>query len=135
MDRSLILETTFLIDFERERRSGGGTALEFLKGRADHRLCITHTIAGELAGGTSLANGERWEAFIAPFRMLKWDKRVDWQYGRIFRYLKSQGRLIGANDLWIAATAIRYGCPVVSANTEHFRRVPDLEFLEYRRSQ
>ena len=132
MERSLILETTFLIDFERERKSGEGATLTFLRGRSDHRLLITHTIAGEMACGSSLSARKRWEAFVKPFRILVWTPEVDWRYGQIFSYLKSQGLMIGANDLWIAATAIVYGCPVVTANTDHFSRVPNLEILSYR---
>ena len=40
--------------------------------------------------------------------------------------------LIGANDLWIAATGLAYGCPVVTANQAHFERVPGLVVLGYR---
>ena len=96
------------------------------------RLLITHTIAGEMACGASLATADRWMSFCRPFHTLKWRPEVDWRYGQIYRYLQGQGRLIGANDLWIAATALVYGYPVVTANKEHFRRVPELEVLTYR---
>jgi len=132
MEHSLILETTFLIDFERERRRREGPTLDFLSGNADRRLLITHTIAGELACGVSLSSTDRWKAFIRPFRILQQNAEVDWRYGQLYRYLKEQGRLIGSNDLWIAATALVHGCPVVTANADHFRRVPDLEVLTYR---
>ncbi|HKK17177.1 MAG TPA: type II toxin-antitoxin system VapC family toxin, partial [Opitutales bacterium] len=115
MERLLILETTFLIDLERERRSGGGPAIEFLKGNVDCQLWITHTIAGELACGASLSTAKRWSAFCRPFRTLEWTPEVDWRYGQLYRYLKGQGRLIGSNDLWIAATALVHACPVVTA--------------------
>jgi predicted nucleic acid-binding protein len=39
--------------------------------------------------------------------------------------------LIGSNDLWIAATALAYGMPVVTHNVEHYRRVPGLEVMAY----
>lgn len=132
MERSLIIETTFLIDFERERRSGEGATLAFLKANPEYRLWITHTIAGELASGISLSAQKRWESFIQPFCILEWTPAVDWRYGQLYRYLKAQGRMIGVNDLWIAATALVYACPVVTANGEHYRRVPDLEVLTYR---
>ena len=132
MDRAVILETSFLIDFERERLLGKGPTLDFLSQHGDHQLLVTHTIAGELASGLSLADLERWEAFIRPFTLLNWTTRVDWEYGRSFRYLKRQGMLIGANDLWIAATGLAYGCPVVTANQAHFERVPGLVVLGYR---
>ncbi|MFP4156243.1 MAG: hypothetical protein ACLFU4_01340 [Opitutales bacterium] len=44
MERALILETTFLIDWERERRKGRGPCMDFLGRHADYQLLITHTI-------------------------------------------------------------------------------------------
>lgn len=132
MENALILETSFLIDFERERRSGKGPSLDFLAANPDRLLLITHTIAGELASGVSISSGDRWQRFIRPFRILKMTPEVDWRYGQLCLYLKNQDRLIGVNDLWIAATALVYACPVVTANDAHFRRIPDLEVLTYR---
>jgi predicted nucleic acid-binding protein len=56
---------------------------------------------------------------------------VSWHYGRAFRHLHDNGQLIGANDLWIAATGLAYRMPVVTRNLEHFRRVPGLEVDSY----
>jgi tRNA(fMet)-specific endonuclease VapC len=92
-------------------------------------LFVTHTIAGELASGTSLSKRERWRTFLKPFKVLPWTEAVDWEYGQAFRYLRAQGLLIAANDLWIAATGLAHGCPVVTAKTDHFNRVPGLEVL------
>ena len=48
-----------------------------------------------------------------------------------FRYLRDNGLLIGPNDLWIAATGLVTGMPVVTRNEAEFRRVPELEVLGY----
>jgi tRNA(fMet)-specific endonuclease VapC len=56
---------------------------------------------------------------------------VSWQFGRAFRHLRDNGNLIGANDLWIAATGLAYEMPVVTRNVEHFKRVPGLEVESY----
>jgi len=132
MAKSLILETTFLIDLERERnRSKRGMAHGLLKTHEDCRLFITHTVAGELAAGKSLSERLRWREFIAPFRILDHSPEVDWQYGKTFRYLQENNCLIGTNDLWIAATALAYQLPLVTRNRDHFRRVPHLEIVAY----
>jgi predicted nucleic acid-binding protein len=36
-----------------------------------------------------------------------------------------------ANDLWIAATALANGMPVVTRNVKHFQRVPGLSVISY----
>ena len=133
MGARLILETTFLIDLERERRRGaGGPAHEALARAASDRLFVTFTVAGELAAGASLSDRAAWESFLAPFHVLPCTRDVCWEYGRVFRHLQQNGILIGANDLWIGATALAHGMPVVTANAEHYRRLPGLEVVAYR---
>ncbi len=133
MGRSLILETSFLVDFERENNRGApGPALSFLEAHEDDRLYITFTVAGELAAGLSLADRARWQEFVAPFHVLAFNHDVAWEYGRTWRYLQANRLLIGANDLWIAATGLAYRMPVVTRNAAHYGRVPDLQVESYR---
>ncbi len=93
---------------------------------------MTFTVAGELAAGVSLGERAAWESFPAPFHVLPCTRDVCWEYGKAFRHLQQNGLLIGGNDLWIAATALAHGMPVVTANAEHYRRVPGLEVVGYR---
>jgi len=54
--RSLILETSFLVDLEREHNRGAlGPAIAFLEANSEARLYLPFIVAGELAAGTSLA--------------------------------------------------------------------------------
>ena len=132
MGRQLILESTFLIDLEREHQRGRpGGAIEFLEAQEDARLYLPFVVAGELAAGISMRERARWEAFVAPFYVLPSTPDVSWHFGRAFRHLRDNGNLIGANDLWIAATGLAYGMPVVTRNADHFRRVPGLEVESY----
>lgn len=132
MGRSLIVETSFLIDLEREHNRGTpGRAVAFLEQNGDARLYLPFIVAGELAAGLSLADRSRWEAFLAPFYVLASNADVSWEFGRAFRYLQENGRLIGGNDLWIAATGLAYRMPVLTRNVEHYRRVPGLDVESY----
>jgi tRNA(fMet)-specific endonuclease VapC len=130
--RALILETTVLIDLEREHHRGSpGPAVGFLESNGDARLYLSFIATGEFAAGISMRDRARWEAFLSPFYVLPSTAEVSWQYGRTYRHLQDNGTLIGANDLWIAATGLAYQMPVVTRNVEHFRRVPGLEVESY----
>lgn len=132
MGQTLILETSFLIDLEREhQREAPGRATAFLETRDDARLYLPFVVAGELASGASLSQRQEWESFLAPFYVLPPNADVSWHYGQTFRHLRNGGQMIGTNDLWIAATALAYRMPVVTRNEEHFRRVPHLEVQSY----
>ena len=132
MGRALILESTFLIDLERAHQRGvAGSAVAFLEANQEARLYLPFVVAGELASGISMRDRARWEAFLAPFYVLPSTPEVSWQFGRAYRHLRDNGNLIGANDLWIAATGLAYEMPVVTRNVEHFKRVPGLEVESY----
>ena len=132
MGRQLILESTFLIDLEREHHRGRpGPAVAYLAGNPDARLYLPFIVSGELAAGVSMRDRSRWESFLAPFYVLASTPEVCWHYGRAFRHLRDTGNLIGSNDLWIAATGLAYQMPVVTRNPTDFRRVPGLEVEGY----
>jgi len=129
----MILDSTFLVDLEREvHRGEEGGATRFLSKYSNLPLAITFTIAGELAAGSSLgADRKKWEAFIRPFQFLDYEHSVAWWYGGIYRELKDKGGMIGANDLWIAATAMAHDRPLVTRNHREFSRVSGLVVHSY----
>jgi len=132
VDHAIVLETTFLVDLDRERsQEREDRCRRLLREHKDHRLFITDTIAGELASGLTLSGRETWESFIAPFRILAHIPDINWKYGVLFRHLSENGLMIGANDLWIAATCLAYDIPVVTRNTAHFKRIPELRVIGY----
>ncbi len=132
MGEALILDTSVLIDLEREHSRGRpGKALAFFEAHAEARCYVAFMTAGELAAGKSLSNRDTWQDFLAPFYVLPSTPDVAWEYGRAFRHLSKTRQMIGANDLWIAATALAHGMPVVTADVKHFERVPGLDVRKY----
>ena len=123
----LILDTNFVIAAEREAvRGAAGRADAFLAQRPGELFYITFTVAGELACGQSASVRRDWENLCRPYPVLPWSLEVSWYYGEVYRELARHGRLIGTNDLWIAATALAHGFGLVTNNDSEFRRVPGL---------
>jgi tRNA(fMet)-specific endonuclease VapC len=90
---------------------------------------ITH---GELCYGAckSRRREEAQEVLRELARMipvLPISPQVGHRYGEIRSELENSGRLIGNNDLWIAAHALALGVVLVTNNTREFARVPGLE--------
>jgi predicted nucleic acid-binding protein len=129
----VILDSTFLVDLEREeRRKVAGGATAFLESRPAERLAITFTIAGELAAGATLgANRDAWRQFLQGFRSYGYTEEVGWRFGAVYRTLRDGGCLIGANDMWIAATALAWDEALVTRNVAEFRRVSGLRVFGY----
>lgn len=126
----MIFDTNILIQLERETRRGeDGSAIKFMRSLPATRMCITPTIAGEFACGLSMAKHEKWLEFLSPFEVLPITQDVTWQYGQIYQKLSSIGKIIGTNDLWIAATALAHSVPVATNNVREFSRVKGLEVI------
>lgn len=133
MARALSVDSSFLIDLERERRrSETGPAHRFLRREADAELCIAAIALGELMEGYADPDHPVLWSMRRGHRVLSADEEVAVTYGHIARELRARGSLIGVNDLWIAATSLHHELPLVTSNVDHFTRVTGLEIIEYR---
>lgn len=128
------LDTTFLIDLQRERlrQETDGPAHRFLSADADIELFLSATALGEFAERFESADDPLLRVARELHVLLPIDEETALVYGRVTRSLRDRGRLIGTNDLWIAAASIRHELALVTANVAEFRRVDGLEVIPYR---
>ncbi len=66
------------------------------------------------------------EQFVQDFASLPFDDSAALHYGRIKAHLQKSGRIIGPNDLMIAAIAVANDLVLVTHNRREFERVPGL---------
>jgi tRNA(fMet)-specific endonuclease VapC len=69
--------------------------------------------------------------FTAPIQIAEFDSRSAVSYGAIRSKLESMGRLIGPNDLIVAATTLSNGGTLVTHNVKEFSAVPGLLFEDW----
>ena len=67
------------------------------------------------------------QKMFAPVNILPFTSTDATYHGAIRKHLKDQGKMIGALDMLIAAHAVSRGLIVVTNNTEHFGRIPQLK--------
>lgn len=128
---ALIFDTTFLIDFQRERKSGTGKAHTFLRVCAESLAFLPVTAYGEFAEGFESLGDPNFLHVVDSFEILPVTESVAGIYAELARKLRGNGNLIGSNDLWIAAIAVEKRLPLVTRNLEHFSRIPGLEVRSY----
>lgn len=124
-------DTTFLIDLSRELGRSSGAVHDFLHEHRPDDFAVSVTVLGEFAAGFADLGGKVFLGLKSRFRLLNLGEEDAWHYREIFRFLKARGQLIGANDLWIAAAALRNAAPLVTRNSQEFLRVPGLKVLTY----
>lgn len=130
----LSFDTSFLIDLQRERsrRETDGPAHRFLGRSPDSQLFLSAVALAELAEGFVSSEHPIVRAVREQHTLLAIDEETALIYAGVVRDLRSRGRLIGTNDLWIGASSLRFRLPIVTADVEHFRRIDGLEVMGYR---
>ena len=102
-----------------------------IDGTGDANLLVCSVVKAELAFGAAgsrdpiKARAEQ-HRFLSQFVSLTFDDAAAQIYGNIRHDLTRTGRLIGGNDLLIAAIALANGVTLVTHNTSEFSRVPGL---------
>ncbi len=72
------------------------------------------------------------ESFLSAFQQVAFTDGQVSRYARVWADLAKAGQIVDFPDLWIAATALDRGCPVITRNGRHFNRVPGLQVIEYK---
>ncbi len=74
---------------------------------------------------------ETWlDELVLSCKILEIDERTTLQYALIREELKRAGRLIPANDVWIAALAIQHELPILSRDG-HFDSVSKIQRISW----
>lgn len=123
-----LLDTNVCIEILRGRNSVLKTRLAT---RSLDELVLCSVVWAELQCGARLAQNPpqelaRLQDAFGHWPRLSFDDSVAEAYGEIRAHLQRAGRLIGGNDLLIAAIAQTNGLTLVTHNTGEFTRVPTL---------
>lgn len=124
--RAVIYDTNFLIALQGRNKRLSATEAKLWIGRHETGMMyIPRIVALEFSSGfTSDAGAAQ---FLGLFTVLPMGEGVLSESLRVMRALHAKGQGIGAADSIIAATALRYGLPLVTDNVKHFRRIEGLD--------
>ena len=67
---------------------------------------------------------------LTPLPVVPYTEQTAYEHARIWAQLEASGRMIGAYDLLVAATALERGSEVATFNRRHFDCVPGLKVIE-----
>lgn len=124
-----MLDTNIII-YAKNRRPD--SVLKKLKEFIPSDLCISSISLAELEYG--IANSSKPDQnrlalslFLSGIEIMPFSSDAAKEYGLIRKQLSDSGKLIGANDLLIAAHAKSLGLTLVTNNTDEFMRIKGLE--------
>jgi tRNA(fMet)-specific endonuclease VapC len=122
------LDTNTCVDF---MRGNPAAIIKAFQRHSPADIIIPSIVLAELLLGAELSNKpeinrELVYSMIRPMRVVDFNAESARVYADIRKYLQREGRIIGPNDLIIAATAISNQAILVTDNTREFSRVPGL---------
>ena len=99
-------------------------------------VCISVVTKSELLYGVEVSPRRQQDeaalnAFLNYVEVLDFPDNASSHYAQIRAQLKKSGKMIGANDLFIAAHARSLGLTLVTHNTQEFRRVHRLAIEDW----
>lgn len=126
----VLIDTSVLIEAERDDKVLGQLP-------ADEPHAISVITVSELLHGVHRASPDRVrirrqvvvEALLGAIEQLPITPRVARLHAQLWAELQAKGEMIGAHDLWIAATALTHGLRLATTNTGEFKRIAALELL------
>jgi len=99
-------------------------------------VCVSVVTKSELLYGVEVSPRRQQDeaalnAFLNYVEVLDFPDNASSHYAQIRAQLKKSGKMIGANDLFIAAHARSLGLTLVTHNTQEFRRVNRLAIEDW----
>jgi predicted nucleic acid-binding protein len=128
---AVLIDTDMLVDRER-----GVANPEVENAIGDEDRAISVITVSELLHGVYRASGAqrtRRRAFVehvlAGMRAIEITEQIARVHADAWAQLAAKGQLIGAHDLWIAATALAHGMGLATGNASEFQRIPGLRVI------
>jgi len=130
----LMLDTCIFIEAEKTQN-----AIDFDQWELYGDACMSVITVSELLMGVYLADTKARkikrsafvEAIIHHVPVIDFTIEVARLHAELYAFLASKGKLIGAHDMLIAATALAHGHAILTANHREFTRVPGLKVVHY----
>ena len=122
-----LLDTNIVSDLVRNPQ---GQVATRIREAGETQVSTSIIVAAELRYGAAKRGSARLtaqvEAVLSAMEVLAFEEPADSVYGILRAHQEKKGRLVGGNDLLIAAQAISLGFTLVTANLREFARVKDL---------
>lgn len=136
MSDRYLLDTNIISEIVRQ--GGGSVVLGRITGIGETNICTSAIVASELRYGAAKKGSEllseKVERALRNIDILPYAAGASHTYGTLRTSLERAGRVIGANDMLIAAHALSLGAILVTDNIAEFARIQGLRVENWLRA-
>ena len=123
-----LLDTNWLIQL----LAGHQETTTFHRHLHPEQIAVSSITVGEIydvafAYANPQAHLSSFRQFLAPFTLLTLNDAIMETFAEVRSYLRRRGELISDFDILIGATALHHDLTLLTYNTRHFKRIPDLK--------
>ncbi len=128
---AVLIDTGLLVDRERGIANPTVDRAIGIEERAISVITVSELLHGvHRASGAQRARRSAFvEHILAGISAIEITDQIARVHAEVWSQLAAKGQIIGAHDLWIAATALAHGMSLATGNTDEFRRVPGLQVI------
>jgi tRNA(fMet)-specific endonuclease VapC len=124
----MVIDTNIFIEHLRAKQKSTTKLVQLLND--GNRLFISSVTVYELySGAITPEKANRVHYLIEDIPVLTFNYDIALKAAQIFRQLKAKNQLIEFRDIFIAATCINEGLPIVTLNRKHFERIEALQII------
>jgi len=123
----MVADTSIFISFLRAKEKAK-TKLYLLPDQTELHIS-TVTLYELLMGATDDVKKEDIRILTQPLTILPLTKPVAEKSAEIYHALRKRSKLIEFRDIFIGATALVHGLPLLTHNAKHFDRIDGLSFI------
>jgi len=126
-DRSLLVDTSILIDYFRKQNKKQTTLYQLVE--KEYRLHISTITYFEYIAGSNNRDFDQYT--LTKYTIIPFDQAQALRASALFQELKQQNQLIEFRDIFIASCAIELDMPLVTSNLKHFERFKQLVLFKW----
>jgi len=122
-----MVDTSVLIDYYRKTDKENSVWIGLV--RQGYEFVISSITKYEIYTGASESQLGFWDNVLKFVRVISFDESAADLASQINSELRQKRKQIDIADLFIAATALSFGCPIATLNVKHFERIDKLTII------
>ncbi len=126
MEGITVIDTCALLDFMAGRDKAGNVESMLLNSQA---VVSVITVYELFRGVENTQHLQQRQELIGLCQVLEITEPISRKASEIYTALKKKGELIANEDIFIAATAIHWKYPLLTANKKDFRKIPAVHLV------